>query len=347
MKPQTSLALPSPFNSPVVWLSTWLLAGTIIFWPQPGAAHVKWFAPYNIGEAPAPLSGLNDGFFWLLLGIVCLALWGASQLERAWPGRRLADSLDAVSAPLPERIEPLIRAATAAFFVSLWAIGGMILTPELRTESGWAVWLQLAIAAGMLSRRTIPASALGICVLYGYGIAAYGLFHMLDYPFFIGLAGYLALSGASDRKLLDLRMPVIRWSLAISLMWASIEKLAYAHWTFPILDQYPFLTLGLDHHDFMHLAGLVEFSLGFALLWTPLVRRAAAAILLTLFTLAILQFGRIDAIGHMIIMAMVASILLDPSKAPVLRPTVSPVAIGGSFGLFLGLYYSAHSLLVW
>ena len=38
--------------------------------------------------------------------------------------------------------------------------------------------MQLAIAAGMLSRRTMPVSALGIAVLFVIAILQYGAFHL-------------------------------------------------------------------------------------------------------------------------------------------------------------------------
>ena len=42
----------------------------------------------------------------------------------------------------------------------------------------------------------------------------------------------------------------------------------------------------------MILAGLAEFALAFALIWTPLIRRLSAIVLCTLFTVAIILFGK-------------------------------------------------------
>src|SRR5262249_31971967 len=145
------------------------------------------------------------------------------------------------------------------FFVSLWAIGGIILTPELRTDSAWVSWLQLAIACGMFWRATLPASAAGVVMLYVYGIGSYGLFHMMDYPIFLGLAAYHALSALPSEKWRALRPDVLRWSAAATLMWASVEKWAFPQWTGPLLDAHGGLTLGVGHGTFMIVAGIVEF----------------------------------------------------------------------------------------
>jgi hypothetical protein len=70
--------------------------------------------------------------------------------------------------------------------------GGILLTPELKTTSAAISWLQLAMAVGLLSRRTMPLSALGIVVLFALALRDYGAFHLADYPIFLGVAAYLA-----------------------------------------------------------------------------------------------------------------------------------------------------------
>jgi hypothetical protein len=83
----------------------------------------------------------------------------------------------------------------AFFFISIWAVGGILLTPELKTTSPFVGALQLGIAAGMLSRRTLPLSAVGMAILFGIGVRDYGIFHLADYPIFLGVAAYLRSSG--------------------------------------------------------------------------------------------------------------------------------------------------------
>ena len=51
----------------------------------------------------------------------------------------------------------------------------------------------------MLSRRTMPLSAVGIAVLFAIAIWKYGIFHLADYPVFLGIAAYLALDGFAAR----------------------------------------------------------------------------------------------------------------------------------------------------
>jgi hypothetical protein len=93
-----------------------------------------------------------------------------------------------------------MRAGTGAFFVALFTAGGVILTPELKTAAEWPAWLQLGIAASMFSARSCILGAAGILALYGYGVAQYGAFHLADYPVFLGLAAYMALTSCACRR---------------------------------------------------------------------------------------------------------------------------------------------------
>src|SRR5262249_16256585 len=156
-------------------------------------------------------------------------------LERGRIGFIIVRTLDSVTRRLTPRVDDLYRSSTAIFFIALFVLGGIILTPELKTTSPQIPWFQPPIAIGLFQRAPMPVSALGIAALYGAGIAQYGIFHMLDYPIFLGLAAYLALSGL-QQNLFGLRpLDVARWAAAVTLMWASVEKWAYPDWTYPLL----------------------------------------------------------------------------------------------------------------
>ena len=64
----------------------------------------------------------------------------------------------------------------------------LFLTPELNTELPYIKWMQLAIVLALLWWVTTPIAGLGILVLYAISIQHYGLYHLIDYMFFLGLA---------------------------------------------------------------------------------------------------------------------------------------------------------------
>jgi hypothetical protein len=318
----------------------------VVIAPTAACAHVKWFAPYNVAQTPADLTGVLNPTFIALLALTLLLLWTMCLLERTVIGGILLDSVDEVFIHVRDKIDTLVRAGTGAFFVAIWAHGGIILTPELTTTSAATEWLQLAIAAGLLFRVTMPLSALGIVILFVQGLWAFGLFHMMDYPIFLGAALYLCLSGLGRTSILGLRLlDVLRIGAGITLLWASIEKWAYPDWTYPILYAHQRLTLGLDPRFYMIAAGMVEFGLAFGLLWTPLVRRMSAVVLGSMFVSAVFEFGKIDAIGHMVIIVILLAIAADDGGVRQRSPVLAPFWLSVALAVTILLYYGGHALL--
>ena len=319
-----------------------LLAGT-------GAAdaHVKWFCAYDVAGQPRGLEQvLCPDFEWLTgLALVCLML---GCLAEGTPlGGTLLRALDRVTALIRTDTELLVRCTLGFFFVSLWSLGGIILTPELKTDVSWISWLQLALAGCLIWRRTMPITGLGIVFLFAFATAQYGLFHLADYPVFLGVAAYLILRGL-DIEPYGLRpLDLVRWAAAVTLMWASVEKWAYPQWTDPLLAAKPQMTMGATPELFMQAAGVIEFTLAFALIWTPLVRRVAALILTGIFVSAIFEFGKVDAIGHSGIIVVLLGIAADDARATVRARDVTwaPAYYGAALAAFLALYYLGHEAL--
>jgi hypothetical protein len=321
------------------WLSVCLI-------PDTAHAHVKWFAPYDIAHAPLDISGVLNPTFIELLVLTLLLLWTLCSLERTSVGATLLASVDEVFLHLRGKIDTLIRAGTGAFFIAVWSHGGIILTPELTTTSTATEWLQFAIAAGLVFRITMPLSALGMFVLFAQGIWSYGLFHMMDYPIFLGTAVYIALSGLGRTSFLGLRpLDIVRIGAGVTLLWASVEKWAYPDWTYPILYAHHRLSMGLDPKFYMIAAGMVEFGLAFALLWTPLIRRMAAVVLTSMFVSAVFEFGKIDAIGHMVIVVILIAIAADDGVAARRSPVLAPLWLSLALVVTIVLYYGGHALL--
>ncbi|SFL90038.1 hypothetical protein [Methylobacterium pseudosasicola] len=310
-------------------------------------AHVKWFCAYDVAGQPQGLEQVLCANFegLTVLALVCL-MFGC--LAEGTPlGGALLNALDRVTSRIRTDTELLVRATLGFFFVSLWDLGGIILTPELKTDVAWIPWFQLALAACLIWRRTMPLTGLGIVFLFSFATAQYGVFHLADYPIFLGVAVYLICRGL-DITPFDIRpLDLVRWTAAITLMWASIEKWAYPEWTAPLLAAKPQMTLGATPELFMQAAGVIEFTLAFALLWTPLVRRTAAIILAAIFVSAVFEFGKVDAIGHSGIIVVLLAIAADDVRMAVRARHVvlAPAWYGAALAIFLFLYYAGHAAL--
>ena len=311
------------------------------------SAHVKWFCAFDVAGQPRGLENVLCADFEVLLGLSVLALMSGCLVEGTPVGEAMLRALDRATAYVRANTETLFRAGAAFFFIAIWAVGGILLTPELKTSSPAIGVLQLAIAAGMLSRRTMPFSAAGIAIIFGIAIWQYGAFHLADYPVFLGVAAYLALTGL-NRDLFGVRpLDVVRYSAGITLMWASVEKWAYPDWSFPLLTQHPSMMLGFEPEFFMRAAGAIEFALAFSLMWSPLVRRIGGILLAAMFVSAVAEFGKVDLIGHTLIVVVLVAVIADDARktALVRLPWLVPAAYGASVGLFLLGYYVAHTVL--
>src|SRR5688572_10025570 len=323
-------------------------------WALPAEAHVKWFAPYIVDAAPQPISAtLTNVWFWTGIGLVLAFFLATLMVERTFVGRGIQSGLDRVSAPLWSRADDFMRVSIGGFFVAIFAVGGIYLTPDLKTDSELISWAQLLIAMCVFSRRTMPIAAAGIITLWVVALREYDLFHLLDYlALGVAVAAYLVMASSNDEKWRARRFLALRWGVAIALLWSSLEKFAYPDWFYPLVEEKPFLTFGMPRDVFIPMAGVAEFTMGFGLLWTPLVRRLSAIALFIIFNAAVYPFGRVDLIGHALIMAIIVAIAADHTRElhflPAVRRSLAAVPAGlaaalvvfavGYWGLHLAIY---------
>jgi hypothetical protein len=327
-----------------------IAAATAALWPLPAEAHVKWFAPYIVGATPRPIvDTMTNGWFWLAIVLVLFFFVGTRLIEKSRLGEAVLVGMDRAAQPLWTRLDDFVRAVIGAFFIAIFAVGGIYLTPDLKTPYEWVSWMQLLIAFGVFSKRTMPFSAAGIILLWVLALTQYDLFHLLDYlALGVAVAGYLVLASSDNPEWRKHRFEVLRWGVAIALMWSSLEKFAYPDWFYPLVAEKPFLTFGMPRDVFIPMAGVAEFTMGFGLLWTPLVRRLSAVALFVIFNAAVYPFGRIDLIGHALIMAIIVAIAADPERQlhflPAIRKSLVSVPGGIAVALliFMGGYWGLH-----
>lgn len=319
--------------------------------PRPAAAHVKWFCNFNVATQPRVLDKVVSTDFLALSVLAIAVMLAGCILDRTELGEAISRSVDRVTVVVRANADILIRGTCGFFLVALWTMGGILLTPELKTTSSWVPQLQLAMAAALLTRRTTALTGLGIVVLFGLALRDYGLFHLMDYPIFLGVAAYLITTSWPVSRWIPVRpLDLLRWSASVTLMWASVEKWAYPQWTLPLYIGHPAMSMGYDFELFMRAAGVIEFTLAFALLLTPLVRRTAAFILIGMFVSATAEFGKIDAIGHSVIIAVLLLLAADEARTkPGVRPwrwiTEPALAYAVAMVVVVSLYYGVHAWL--
>ncbi len=284
-------------------------------------AHVKWFAPYDLEQPPLPINQiLTQEYLYFYIGsaifIYCF-FW----VDRFCYRHGFLREVLARYAISEEQSLILLRVSVLIFFVAVAAYGfydqPFLLTPELKTDLAFIPWLQLAIALFALHRKTLPLIGLGIVLLFVFATATYGVFHTLDYFIFLGVAYFFLASAKQGSNWVNSRYVAMFATTGLTLLWASIEKWGYPYWTYPLLESEPGLLMGLSPYIYMVLAGFVEFNITFILLSSvSLFSRTIALGLLFIFVLAIYEFGMIDAIGHLPIIAILLVLVLrGPTSA--------------------------------
>jgi hypothetical protein len=168
---------------------------------------------------------------------------------------------------------------------------------------------------------------------------------MLDYPVFLGIGIFFILSVPQNPKAVAVRFHLLRWTVAVSLLWPAMEKFLYPSWVAAIAIVHPELTLGFPVATTVTAAGIVEFGLSFALFWTPLIRRLAALALMLLLTSATLDFGKPDAIGHSVIVAILLVVFADQEGKPLrCHPTFAPLVSSAALLATIFFYSGGHAL---
>jgi hypothetical protein len=314
-------------------------------------AHVKWFAPFDVNAMPKPIGEVLNGqfikFFLASVAAVCAFFWA----DRTAYRRALLRALDARLKRLDDMSVLILRLSAAIFLISLWAFYqaygiAFFITPELRTHSAYVPWLQLALGICALSRRTLPAVGLGIFALFGLAVRGYGLFHLLDYMIFVGLGYFFTVATIKRGKWRQSGFVVLFAATGITLLWAAMEKFVYPDWSYAMLRSHPDMLMGLQPETFMVLAGFVEFSVAFILLGAVSVAgRVVALAFQAIFLLAIFEFGLLDAIGHLMIIAILFVLFMrGPTSArEILVLREKSVAMEMYF--MMGLYFLAFVMI--
>ena len=337
-----------------------LLAASILLLPSVSFAHVKWFVNYDLLSPPRAALGVLSGRYFIAFSFLVAALIFVVSLVDSYLMRRaplVAGRAGALVAHMSRQFPLLLRWGVAAFFTAVFIYGclhdWMILTPELRTHSSWICWIQLAVAVCALTSRTAIVSGVGIVFLYAFGISQYGFFHMLDYPIFLGVAAFLIVHSLYGDRREEWAVSAVRICTAVTLLWASVEKFAFPEWSFMLMTQRPGMALGFDPEFYMVAAGFVEFCAAFLLLAGSIAARAAALVLLMMFTSAIVPFGIIDGIGHSVIIVVLMLLVFTDNRvarffsirqSDTLTATLRTSAYFGALLAFFLLYYAGYYL---
>lgn len=332
------------------------LGASALLLPGLADAHIKWFAECDVSEPPSHLTLVSDPMFWGLLVLASVALFIVFFVDVSWSRGGRFNLIERRFSSNPNIATDMMRIGTGLFFTALWLIGDVILTPESVTDDPWVGTIQLLTALFTLSVPTLVLSGLGILALYGIGISEYGIYHMIDYVIFIGVALYLILTGLGIEWAKRIRLPMLMLFFVFSFLWSAIEKFGYPQWFDPFLDEHAVLTMGLPRHFFLLSAAFVEFTLVYVLLTGRNVVVLGALALNALIIAGTIYFGKIDALGHFLMMVILAIMAIKGGQTCAIMPDREGRSVAAQSGilvmgywatlaLFFALYYAVHAAI--
>lgn len=324
------------------------VAVLILAFAGTGEAHVKWFFDYDVTRPPTPIGEVIDGAFVQMFIASVIACYLFFLADRYIYEEDILAEFDKKLKMFDNVANYIMRAAAGIFFFALflWPTLGygesFYLTPELKTASPFVPWLHLVMALAVILPQTVFITGLGVFALYAAAVSVYGIFHMLDYVIFPGIGYYLTVSQTSNKKLLKSGFVVLFACTGLTLIWAAVEKFAYSHWTIAVLADKPHVTMGMSPSIFMKVSGFVEFFCTFILLGAvSVVGRLVALGLMSVFVLAVYEFGALDAVGHLMIVAILwVLIVRGPTDARYMLVLPDKSLFTEAY-FMTGLYYLA------
>lgn len=274
-------------------------------------AHVKWFFDYDVTQPPTPIGDVIDGTFVKMFIVSVVACYLFFLADRYIYEEGILANLDRKMKMFDNAANAIMRVAAGIFFLILfgwWSLGfgqSFYLTPELKTDAVWVPWLHLLMALAVISKRTMFLTGLGVFVLYIAAAFQFGVFHLLDYLIFLGIGYFLTVANTRKVAWVKSGFVVLFAAAGLTLIWAAVEKFAYSHWTISVLADKPHVTMGLSPAIFMKLSGFIEFFVTFILLGAvSVVGRLISLGFMSVFVLAVYEFGVLDAVGHLMIVAI-------------------------------------------
>jgi hypothetical protein len=204
--------------------------------PFQALAHVKWFSSsVDVSGSPTPLAEVITPIFAACFCVFAVMIFFGFLVDhwvtRRWPAFESSGELHAGAEG--EACSPGDR----SIFSSPPGTGAE--RSSRQSFRRWAGLVQFAIAVLVIWRLTCILAAFGMLVLCGYGIAEYGVFHMIDYVSFLGIAAFLALTSTGSPHALRMRGPLMVGALAFSVMWTAVEKFVYPQWAISVLLEHP------------------------------------------------------------------------------------------------------------
>lgn len=275
-----------------------LIISMLAFFVEPlvAEAHVKWFT--ELTPEKETITQIISPLFMVLAVLIAVLLAVITQILPVMSGLKYMQMVDNKLDHLRKHSIVILKYGMAV--TMLIQVGsGSLFVPEFEIQTQTeTVLLWLSILLFIIPHHlATKAGALVILWLLVNLTVKVGLFHMLDYGFYLAIIGVLLLE---KTKLEKWGFPFLYLGTGLSLCWVAVEKWVFPTMALDIIEQHGVPTFGIMPEAFVVMAAFIEFIVGYMLV-VGILNRLLSFVLTGIFVSTTMIFGMTELVGHFMI----------------------------------------------
>ncbi|MBD8067764.1 DoxX family membrane protein [Bacillus sp. PS06] len=287
-----------------IWLYVIMIG--IMFSPVLTNAHVKWFT-----DVPPQKESIENILSPLFMSLALLAALVLSVLPQLLPKLMKIPFASKIDLKLDEYrhySRHILKYGTALALI-IQVFSGTIFAPEFVLDGLWetiAIWIAIILLCVPNHYATKLGSGI-LAILFFYVLSKVGLFHMLDYGFYLAII-FVLLIGKT--RLENWGFPFLYLGTGLSLCWVAVEKWVYPAMSADIIQNHGVPTFGFSPTAFIVMAAFIEFIVGY-LLVVGILNRILSVVLTLIFISTTMLFGTTEIIGHFMIHVVLVIFIIE------------------------------------
>ncbi|MBS4208460.1 hypothetical protein [Bacillus sp. FJAT-50079] len=259
-------------------------------------AHVKWFT--EVEPVKESIENILSPLFISLTFLAAIVLAFLAILIPKTTGWAFIQKADEKLSGLRKYSKTILKYGTAIALI-IQILSGTLFAPEFHLHSTIVIVFVWGVIGCLLIPHPI-ATKIGSVILLGlfvYITMQNGIFHMLDYGFYVAIIGVLLVS---NTKWENIGFPFLYLGTGLSLCWVAVEKWVYPGMSLDIVVHHHVPTFGFAPAVFIVMAAFIEFVVGY-LLVVGILNRVLGFVVTVIFILTTMLFGFTEIIGHFMI----------------------------------------------
>lgn len=268
-------------------------------------AHVKWFT--NETPIKAPIEEIISPLFMIVSLVTALIISILPQLTEKVSHVSWIKKADEKISKGRKYTPLILRVGVSIGFLIQCGYKSM-LAPEVHlTTVGFYLMILTIVCLWFPYGWSLKIASLSIVGMYLLGVKEMGMFHMVDYLFYLAIAAALFVQ---KTKYKHIGMPALYLGTGLSLCWVAVEKWIYPMMTMDVMVEHHIPTFGFSIKTFIVLSAFIEFVVGY-LMMVGVLNRLLSVVLTGLFILTTTVFGGVEVSGHFIIHVILVVFIIE------------------------------------